>query len=181
MNLDALMEKWGTTVFRSEHVFTWTERESLAWLAEKASKASLVAEFGAYMGRSAAVMLDAGCEHLWSCDPFMVDGTFECASYFLRDDIAKSRCEIIRKYSQEAANQLSHVRGKLDLVFIDAGHAYDNVILDIHTWLPMLRSGGLLCGHDYEQPDNDVSRAVKELLPGHTVPLQRMWCFIKSG
>lgn len=180
MNLDALMQTWGPRVFKSEHIFTWTERETLAYLAWKANESQLVAEFGAYMGRSASVMLDAKCGHLWSCDPFMVDGTFECASYFLREHIAAGRCEIIRKRSREAADQLSHVRGKLDLVFVDDGHGYDDVVLDINTWLPMLRSGGLLCGHDYEtSPENDVTRAVKELLPGHSNPLQRLWAYVK--
>lgn len=177
--IQGLMAKWGLTVALSEHVFTWTERETLAWLAEQSSKAKLAAEIGTYMGRSALVMMQAGCGHLWACDPFMVDGTYECTKHFLGGYGESGRCEIIRKRSAQSAAQLSHVRGQLDLVFVDDGHAYDDVILDINSWLPMLRPGGLLCGHDFEQPDNDVARAVKELLPGYWIPLQRIWAYIK--
>jgi predicted O-methyltransferase YrrM len=37
----------------------------------------------------------------------------------------------------------------LDLVYIDASHWYDDVIEDIKTWLPKVKKGGYLCGHDY--------------------------------
>jgi hypothetical protein len=36
-----------------------------------------------------------------------------------------------------------------DLVYIDASHWYDDVINDINTWLPKIKSGGYLTGHDY--------------------------------
>jgi cephalosporin hydroxylase len=51
-------------------------------------------------------------------------------------------------------------------VFIDASHAYEDVIADIRLWAPKIRSGGLLCGHDYGMeayyPQWGVTRAVDE-------------------
>jgi hypothetical protein len=35
-----------------------------------------------------------------------------------------------------------------DVVFIDANHAYDAVNDDIKYWLPKVKKGGTLCGHD---------------------------------
>ena len=36
-----------------------------------------------------------------------------------------------------------------DLVYVDASHWYDDVINDIKTWLPKIKNGGYLAGHDY--------------------------------
>ena len=37
----------------------------------------------------------------------------------------------------------------LDFVYIDANHAYEWVKKDIKAWLPKVREGGYLMGHDY--------------------------------
>jgi hypothetical protein len=36
----------------------------------------------------------------------------------------------------------------LDLVFIDGNHGHGHVKQDILAWLPKVRPGGILCGHD---------------------------------
>lgn len=41
----------------------------------------------------------------------------------------------------------------LDFVFLDAAHDYDNVVQDILAWLPKIKDGGVLAGHDY-YPNN---------------------------
>lgn len=37
----------------------------------------------------------------------------------------------------------------LDLVFIDADHAYEAVKQDVGAWWPVVRMGGIISGHDY--------------------------------
>ena len=39
--------------------------------------------------------------------------------------------------------------GSLDFVYIDGGHDFDNVMLDLILWSPKVRSGGVVSGHDY--------------------------------
>lgn len=65
----------------------------------------------------------------------------------LRTDFAQARRLIIALPSIEAAVDVPN--GSLDLVFIDAEHTYDAVKADIAAWLPKVRSGGILAGHDY--------------------------------
>jgi predicted O-methyltransferase YrrM len=54
----------------------------------------------------------------------------------------------------------------LDFVFIDASHEYEDVKNDIISWLPKVKKGGILAGHDYyvnQQFGAGVKRAVNEL------------------
>jgi hypothetical protein len=40
----------------------------------------------------------------------------------------------------------------LDFVFIDASHDYKSVMSDIKAWLPKVKQGGVIGGHDYFHP-----------------------------
>jgi hypothetical protein len=70
----------------------------------------------------------------------------------------------VRKSSEDAVKDYKDE--SLDFVFIDAGHEYEDVIKDINYWLPKVKKGGILAGHDYSQDSPGVMRAVHELLPG---------------
>jgi cephalosporin hydroxylase len=64
----------------------------------------------------------------------------------------------IRKPSVEAANDFQD--DSVDVVFIDGDHDYEPVKNDIAAWLPKVKSGGIICGHDYLLPT--VKQAVDE-------------------
>lgn len=65
----------------------------------------------------------------------------------------------VRSTSVEASSL--YVDRSLDFVFIDAAHDYENVKMDIDSWMKKVRRGGVLAGHDYSWSD-DVKRAVHE-------------------
>lgn len=44
----------------------------------------------------------------------------------------------------------------LDLVFIDGNHGYSHVKQDIRAWLPKVKVGGILCGHDCDARFTDL-------------------------
>lgn len=53
----------------------------------------------------------------------------------------------------------------LDFVFIDASHEYEDVKNDILSWLPKVKKGGIISGHDYwPYSFLDVKKAVHEIL-----------------
>lgn len=56
-------------------------------------------------------------------------------------------CTLIRKTGVEAAKDFED--GSLDFVYIDADHRFDAVMVDIITWAPKVRKGGILAGHDF--------------------------------
>ena len=52
-----------------------------------------------------------------------------------------------------------------DLVFIDADHTYEAVRADIKAWIPKVKKGGWICGHDYGEYES-VTNAVGSILDG---------------
>jgi hypothetical protein len=59
------------------------------------------------------------------------------------------RSTIWRKTGDEAAELISPQ--SLDFVYIDARHDYDSVKNDLERWFPLVRPGGLIAGHDYNE------------------------------
>lgn len=54
----------------------------------------------------------------------------------------------------------------LDFVFLDADHSYDGVKSDIAAWLPKVKPGGYIGGHDYGNAEwVGVQQAVDEIFP----------------
>lgn len=51
----------------------------------------------------------------------------------------------------------------LDFVYIDAVHTHEHCRLDILTWLPKIRKGGMIAGDDYIKGEPFVAKAVDEV------------------
>jgi len=73
----------------------------------------------------------------------------------------RSRMIVLRGISWEMADKVED--GSLDFIFIDADHVYESVKKDILAWIPKVREGGLVSGHDWDFPG--VRQAIDELLP----------------
>lgn len=62
------------------------------------------------------------------------------------------------------------------MVYIDADHNYEPVKADIRAWLPKVKPGGWITGHDYYWPFPGVLRAVcEELGKPHFVTRDSSW------
>jgi predicted O-methyltransferase YrrM len=73
----------------------------------------------------------------------------------------KNKINIIKSISWDAASRYDD--SSLDFVFLDAGHNYESIKKDIQTWLPKVKVGGILAGHDWQL--KGVKKAVLELIP----------------
>ena len=70
------------------------------------------------------------------------------------------RVRILKMESCEAANYL-RTENPIGFVYIDASHEQDDVASDIAAWWPMVKSGGILAGHDFDEEHSGVMAAVK--------------------
>tara|TARA_R100001244_G_scaffold47793_2_gene42605 strand:- start:1063 stop:1623 length:561 start_codon:yes stop_codon:yes gene_type:complete len=79
-----------------------------------------------------------------------------------------ARAIVMPMSSAEAAAMVEDA--SLDLVFLDADHSADGVREDLAAWVPKVRPGGWIGGHDYRNPDPafrfGVTEAVDEWASG---------------
>ena len=69
--------------------------------------------------------------------------------------------ETLVGYSNTTAEVFSD--NSVDICFLDAGHSHEAVLADIKAWLPKMKNGSIMAGHDYTAWEG-VGKAVKELL-----------------
>ena len=67
------------------------------------------------------------------------------------------------KPSLEAASKIAGEFDEphFDFIFVDGDHSYDATFADCVAYYPLLKKGGLFCGHDYSNLP-DVNKAVNE-------------------
>lgn len=88
--------------------------------------------------------------------------------------------KLIRKTSDKGAEDFEDE--SLDIVFIDANHSYESVKKDIDLWLPKLRNGGCLSGHDYSIAFFGVIQAVNDKLGVDNIAIRSdaTWFYYKK-
>lgn len=65
---------------------------------------------------------------------------------------------VMRMTSIEASKILADYG--LDIVYIDAVHDLVNIVNDIYAWLPKIRDGGIISGHDYIAAFREMATAI---------------------
>ena len=98
-----------------------------------------------------------------------------------------SALRIMRMTSLEAAAIFKNARCKFDLVFIDDDHVYEAVKNGIAAWYPLVKEGGILCGHDYCTTGKDqgyyqdnVIKAVDERFGSNIEVVHDIWIHRKE-
>jgi SAM-dependent methyltransferase len=148
-----------------------------------------IVEVGSWKGRSAAFMaveiinsnknIKFDCVDTWkgSIEHTTYDVITEEKLYdvFLSNiEPVKHTINPIRMTSIDASKLYED--DSLDFVFIDASHEYEDVKADILAWLPKVKIGGILAGHDYDTFEG-VNRAVNEIFNINDLELSD-YCYI---
>jgi predicted O-methyltransferase YrrM len=155
----------------------WMSPPELEWLAEQAHHSDLIAEIGCWMGRSTRAMADATDGAIVAIDTWegsaenqdelkdkAPDYLFQEFNTNLADHLRTGHVVAMRGSSLSAAAAFAMQKKRFDMVFIDAAHDYASVKADILAWLPLVITGGLICGHDYDWGWPGVVHAVRELI-----------------
>jgi hypothetical protein len=94
------------------------------------------------------------------------------------DSIANQVCERFKHNDRTFIHRTTSIisaQGKesnsLDFVYIDANHDYEHCKQDIAAWYPLVKIGGYLAGHDYDN-DKGVVKAVNEFCIDRNINLQ---------
>lgn len=132
-------------------------------------------ELGVAAGRHSEYILENTCvEKLWSIDRWQhVDGYDDLMNLSQNDhdDLYAYACmklsrfgdrsEVIRSDTVIASSLFSD--RYLDFVYVDADHSYEGCKRDLLAWIPKIKEGGFITGHDLNW--ESVSRAISEVLP----------------
>merc|ERR1719203_2215140 len=68
-----------------------------------------------------------------------------------------------------AASLYDSTRDPIDLLFVDADHSLEGAARDLAAWVPHVRPGAVVVGHDYHPIFPGVLEAVNAALPRDTV------------
>lgn len=135
-------------------------------------KDGVMAEIGSFAGESAEYFAKSGkFKKIYCIDPWMKG--YDDTVFVSHQDfslVEKTFDDRMKPYPfVEKRKGFSNVRAKefpvafFDMVYIDGNHAYNYVIEDITLWLPKVKKGGYIAGHDYGIREG-VAPAVNKML-----------------
>lgn len=145
---------------------TEEELTQIEYLASLVPENGTIVEMGSLFGRS-AVAWAKSCHpsvNVYCVDLFrnvMVNPSVDFYNKFVNNTKDIPNIIPIRAFSPYVFEK--QLPDKLDLVFLDAIHTNPSDIDNIRYFLPKIKSGGILCGHDYDSGWPDVVQNVQML------------------
>ncbi len=158
-------------------------------IVKSCAAADWIVEVGGYLGKSTCYLgglihasgrqMGVLCVDPWPAN-WVVDGKliavdpFELWKANVRQSGWESFIFPLRTTSVIAS---TIIRNDLAAVYIDGDHSYEAVRDDIKAWLPKVRKGGILAGHDYGAGWPGVQKAVHEILGSRVKVMRQSWVF----
>jgi len=86
----------------------------------------------------------------------------------------------VMKYESTKAAE-TFIDESLDFIFIDAGHTFEEVLADITAWLPKVKQGGIIGGHDFSTNWPGIEMAVRETFGNDFTKVGNSWIHVKKS
>jgi hypothetical protein len=146
-------------------------------MVKKFGNGSRFVEVGSWKGMSSAYMATEIANSEKDISFYCID-TWEGSIEHTDDKHLKDLYHIFLSNMKPVEKYYNHIKdsalnavhlfedNSLDFVFIDASHEYEDVKNDIIAWLPKVKKGGVLAGHDYyvyKEFGEGVKKAVHEI------------------
>lgn len=156
-------------------------------ILDRFSDGSHFVEVGSWKGRSSCFMaveiINSGKKIKFDCvDIWKESKEYEGMDCIVNDTLYEEFLNNIKPVSH-AINPIRstsidaskmYADKSLDFVFIDACHYYECVKEDIDCWLPKVKTGGIISGHDIAS--EQVRKAVAEKIPNYKfIPQCDVW------
>jgi len=153
--------------------FSPFDRAALRQLVSRLTPGFTILEIGSWLGQGSTTVLIAEatkkqgiiyCVDTWMGNPNVerhqeIVRDYDVLGAFLQNVASAGGQRVVRTLVMSSEEAASIVRDSVfDLVFIDADHSYTATLRDIRTWLPKVKPGGILCGHDCEGRIEDFGR-----------------------
>lgn len=165
----------------------WMSDIELHWLIATASMLGenrVFVEIGSYRGRSTVAIgrsLGNGallyCVDTWQGDLYDTeDLNVDLYSIWLGNVLGHAFARPIVPIRQPSARASElFATSSIDWVFIDGSHLFEHISKDIALWLPKLRPGGIISGHDYVDDCPGVIGAVDNSFPERSIEDKIWW------
>lgn len=163
----------------------WMNVREQNWLFKHAKKMDSVIEIGSWKGKSTHALC-CGCAtgKVTAIDHFVgtedpvqlpyreklyrgafkeVEDGVDIYEIFKKNTACFNNLEVIKMSSMDAYAMHGHEL-EADMIFIDGGHNYEEVMEDLNAWEP--RAKKLICGHDYSPGFVRVVQAVDNYFKG---------------
>ena len=157
-------------------------------VVQRLNSGSKIVEIGSWKGKSSAYMaveianstkdIEFYCVDTWEGS---IEHTEEQKGHNLYNKFLDNMRPVENYYFPIKLNSIDASKkfkdNSLDFVFIDASHQYEDVKKDIISWLPKVKDGGIIAGHDYTEFHPGVIQAADEVLGKENI-ISSESCFI---
>jgi hypothetical protein len=159
------------------------------WLIGKSNLIGI--EIGSYAGESAEIFLKSNAFKVFYCiDPWEMhydptDDAGESEDLFIAEKLFDERFKdnpIVKKIKMKSSEAFNIFKDdSIDFIYIDGNHQYEFVKQDLINYVPKIKKGGIISGHDRQQWLG-VDKALDEYF--HKKPIKdypdTTWIYIKE-